>query len=62
MDYQKIIVALITHFIASEGTDYLGEKGQAENQFSFSELSPDERAELGRLRDIARTKTGWHGY
>lgn len=62
MDYPKIVVALLAHFITSEGTDYLGEKGEPENEFSFSELSPEERVELGRLRDVARTKVGWHGY
>lgn len=62
MDYEKIIVELIAHFIASEGTDHLGEKGESENEFSFNELSELERAKLGELRDRARTKTGWDGY
>lgn len=61
MDYEKIIVELIAHFIEHEGTDYLRkEKGAPES--SFNELSEAERAKLGELRDRARTKAGWVGY
>lgn len=62
INYKKIIVNLIEHFINNEGTDCLGIKGEAEYDFEFDELTQDERTELGKLRDIARTNVGWDGY
>lgn len=62
MDYQKIVVALIEHFIASEGTDYLARQGHIEDGATFRDLTEIERAELSRLRDIARKNVKWSGY
>lgn len=62
LDYEKIIVELIEHFIDSEGTDYLGDKDEPEGEFVFKNLDLEHRTELARLRDIARKRTGWHGY
>lgn len=62
IDYEKLIVELIGHFGQVEGTDYLGEKGEAVNRYDFPGSSDEERAKLTELRDTARAKIGWHGY
>lgn len=59
MRHDAMIVALIEHFIASEGTDYLDQKGTTDK---FPGLTSEECVEITRLRDIARTNVGWHGY
>lgn len=59
MDYAKIIKALIEHFVLSEGTDYLGWRGEPA---PVDGLEEHELVELTRLRDEARKTIGWTGY
>lgn len=61
LDYEKIIVSLIAHFVEAEGTDYLGPKDESVGK-RISSLSEDEAQELTRLRDLARKQVGWAGY
>lgn len=58
MDYEKIIIELIMHFIGEEGTDYLG----LQNKPVHLDLSEAENAKLTELRDKARREIGWEGY
>lgn len=59
IDYPKIIVALLENFIVCEGTDYLNHNREPEQ---FNGFTSEENSELTRLRDAARTNTGWVGY
>lgn len=61
LDYEKIIVSLIAHFVESEGTDYLGSKDESVGK-RIPSLSEDEAQELMRIRDLARKQVGWAGY
>lgn len=58
-DWHSLVVALVRHFIRSEGTDYLGDKGR---DTGVPGLLPDQEARLRELRDEARRIEGWHGY
>jgi len=58
VNYEKIIIELIMHFIANEGTDYLGATGQQ----TYLDLSEVENAKLTELRNKARREIGWEGY
>ncbi len=53
IDHRKLLKWYMDYVGASEGTDFLGKDF---SELKYSDLTPEENAELARLRDEARAE------